>query len=81
MKTTPNPVFAVAHAASDPAAQTLPIWRASFRMAPVAAAGLLAAGLMATGMSDSEEVAGKGYRASLPWGLEVLAVSMRVCGG
>ena len=43
----------------------LPLWRASFRMALVAAAGLAAAGLMATGLSGCADMSGISPKASL----------------
>ena len=43
----------------------LPLWRASFRMAVVAAAGVLAVGLMATGITGCADMSGITPQASL----------------
>ncbi|MGH8832058.1 MAG: hypothetical protein ACREXV_13360, partial [Polaromonas sp.] len=45
-------------AAPERAQQPLPLWRASFRMALVSAAGLVAAGLMATGLTGCADMSG-----------------------
>ena len=46
-------------------ARSLPVWRASFRMAVVAAAGLAAAALMATGIAGCADMSGIAPQASL----------------
>ena len=61
MKNKLNPVFDAPHGAQ----QSLPLWRASFRMALVTVAGLLAAGLMATGMTGCADMSGIESKASL----------------
>ncbi len=43
----------------------MPLWRASFRMAVVAAAGLVAAGLMATGLTGCADMSGIAPQSSL----------------
>ncbi len=50
---------------SPEAASALPVWRASFRMAVVAAAGLAAAALMATGITGCADMSGIAPQASL----------------
>ena len=47
-----------ASVSSSPDAASLPVWRASFRMALVAAASLVAAGVMATGMTGCASMSG-----------------------
>jgi len=61
MKNKLNLVFKAAPIAQ----QTLPLWRASFRMALVTVAGLLAAGLMATGMTGCADMSSIDSKASL----------------
>lgn len=61
MKNKPNPVFDAAPGAKE----TLPLWRAAYRMAMVTVAGLLAAGLMATGMTGCADMSGIESKASL----------------
>ncbi len=51
--------------ACDDAQPALPLWHASFRMAVVAAAGLVAAGLMATGISGCADMSGITPKSSL----------------
>ncbi len=46
-------------------AQRLPVWRASFRMALVAAASVVAVGLMATGLTGCADMSGISPQASL----------------
>ena len=50
---------------SSEAANALSVWRASFRMAVVAAAGLVAAALMATGITGCADMSGISPQASL----------------
>lgn len=50
---------------SSEAGSTLSVWRASFRMAVVAAAGLVAAALMATGITGCADMSGISPQASL----------------
>lgn len=52
-------------AAPDSAPSSLPLWRASFRMALVATAGLIAAGLMATGITGCADMSGIQPQSSL----------------
>lgn len=61
--------FPVDSAASPTAPQnageTLPVWRASFRMALVAAASVVAVGLMATGLTGCADMSGIAPQSSL----------------
>jgi NodT family efflux transporter outer membrane factor (OMF) lipoprotein len=47
------------------AGETLPVWRASFRMALVAAASVVAVGLMATGLTGCADMSGIAPQSSL----------------
>ena len=58
----PNPL---PDADNPPAAPRLPVWQASFRMALVAAAGLVATGLIATGISGCADLSGIAPQATL----------------
>jgi NodT family efflux transporter outer membrane factor (OMF) lipoprotein len=51
--------------APQSAGETLPVWRASFRMALVAAASVVAVGLMATGLTGCADMSGIAPQASL----------------
>lgn len=61
MKNKLNSVFEAAPTVQE----TLPLWRASFRMALVTVAGVLAAGLMASGMTGCADMSGIESKASL----------------
>jgi hypothetical protein len=50
---------------TDARAQRLPVWRASFRMALVAAASVVAVGLMATGLTGCADMSGIAPQSSL----------------
>ena len=63
--TFPFSTLAATHSEQPAPARLLPVWRASFRMAVVAAAGLAAAALMATGITGCADMSGIAPQASL----------------
>ena len=60
-----NPLYKSPAGVSSETGSALPVWRASFRMAVVAAAGLAAAALMATGITGCADMSGISPQASL----------------
>ncbi len=71
--------------APDTSSRPMPLWRASFRMAVVAAAGLVAAGLMATGLTGCADMSGIAPQSSLrdapSFGLSTSPVSAQASTG
>ncbi|MBH2010303.1 MAG: efflux transporter outer membrane subunit [Xanthomonadaceae bacterium] len=88
MKNPTNTSFfkGVAHTLADvalgPGQGSMPVWRASVRMALVSVAGLVAAGLIATGLSGCADMSGIAPQASLrdapSLGLNTVAVQAPV---